>query len=748
MRRTVGTSIPKIDAEDKLKGKARYAEDRSAPDMLWVKVARSRVPRARILGIDIGPALALSGVRGVYTAEDIPGSNRAGPRIKDEVLLCEDTVQAVGDPIAIVAADSKEAAEEAVGCVEIQLQELTPITSIEEAMDPDAPVIREGGNLVKVRSIITGRADEALESADIVISNTYRTQMIEHAYMEPEAAFAAYEDGKLTVWMPTKYINADHGELAAILDLEPEDLRLVLSTVGGYFGGKSGISPAYYCALVTYLTGRPSKMAYTREESFLSSTKRHPTLIEHTLGADKDGKLVAAKIRILADAGAYTGFSPSVLSRSAVHAAGPYEVPNISVEACLVYTNTVNAGAMRGFGVPQTAFAHEAQMDLLAARLDMDPVAVRKMNFLKEGSQTITGQRLKHSVGLEKTCDEVVRRIQEEGDAPDRNDEQYLYGWGLASMFYGIGSTGIPNPARVTLECLKDGTVKLLAGITDGGQGAATALSQIVAESLQMPVEKIRFTTPATDVTPDSGTSTASRLTYVVGRALCEAGSTLREEWKSYAGRLLGCSAETVRFEEGYFYAEGDDKIAVSDLLHRAAAEGVCLSAHGYFDPDTTRLDPDSGHGVPYGTYAFATQGALVRVDRGTGQVEVLKVIAAHDVGNAVNPKMVEAQLQGGVVMGVGYGIMEQVILEKGKILNPGFHGYLIPTALDIPDIETIIVEHPEPTGPYGAKGVGEPALIPTAPAVCSAVTSATGCPFFEIPLTAERVWHVLSRGE
>lgn len=745
MRRTVGRPIRKIDAEDKLRGSARYAADYSAPGMLWVKVLRSHVPRARIEEIHTGPALAISGVKGVYTAKDIPGNNRVGPRIKDEFLLCEDTVHAVGDPMAVVAADSEAAAQEAAEHVEVRLRELKPVLTIEEAISSNAPEIHEGGNLVKVQSIVSGHAEEALESAHIVISNTYRTQMIEHAYMEPEAAFAAYEDGKLTVWMPTKYINADHGELASILKLKLEDLRLVLSTVGGYFGGKSGISPAYYCALVTHLTGKPSRMVYTREESFISSTKRHPCIIEHTLGAGNDGRLIAAKIRILADAGAYTGFSPSVLSRSAVHAAGPYEVPNVSVDACLVYTNNINSGAMRGFGVPQTAFAHEAQMDLLAASLGMDPVAVRKLNFLREGSKTITGQRLAHSVGLEKTCDEVVRLIREDEQRPDRNDERYMYGWGLASMYYGIGSTGIPNPARVILECRKDGTVGLLAGVTDGGQGAATALSQIVAERLEIPVEKIRFTQPATDVTPDSGTSTASRLTYVVGRALYEAGSALRKEWKIYAARLLGYSAEGVRLHEGLFYGEGGTgKIALSDLLDRAAREGMTFRAEGCFDPDTTALDSDSGQGVPYGAYAFATQGALVRVDRGTGQVQVLRVVAAHDVGKAVNPNTIEAQVQGGVTMGVGYGIMEKVIREHGTIQNPGFHGYLIPTTLDIPDIETIIVEDPEPTGPYGAKGLGEPVLIPTAPAIRNAVSRATGCEFFELPLTPEKVWEVM----
>jgi len=749
MLQTVGTPILKVDAKNKLRGKALYSADMSFPDMLWLKVLRSNVPRARIEGIDASKGLNLPGVKGVFTAKDIPGSNRAGPRVKDEYLLCENEVNVIGDPIALVAATSEEVALGATKRIQIHLKELPPVFTIEEAIDPGAPAIHEGGNIVKVRTIRHGDADRALSSADIVISNTYRTQTIEHAYLEPEAAVANYHDGKLTVWTPSKYINADHVELAAILNLDPQNLRLILSTVGGYFGGKSGVSPSYYCALATYLTGQPSKMVYTREESFISSTKRHPYVIEHTLGARQDGRLVAAKIKILADTGPYTGFSPSVLSRSAVHAAGPYDIPNVLVDAYGVYTNNSNAGAMRGFGVPQMAIAHETQMDLLAERVEMDPVEIRKVNYIRKGSYTITGQRLEHSVGLEKTCHEVRQCLEKTGQDWRYSDAQYLYGWGVASMFYGVGSTGIPNPAEVRFSCEKDGTIHLFAGVCDGGQGAATILSQIGAESIEVPIERLRFAGPDTDVTPDSGTSTASRLTYVVGRAVFEGGRELRDQLIHYAARLLECSAQAVRFENSQFFADKRKTIiSLDELFENAAKEGVSFQSTGYFDPNTTRLDPDSGQGIPYGAYAFATQAALVKVDKDTRQVELVKVIAAHDVGQAINPNTVEAQMQGGVAMGVGYGTMESVVTERGKILNPDFQEYLIPTAMDIPEIQTIIVEDPEPSGPYGAKGVGEPALIPTAPAILNAVARATGCQFFEIPLTAERVWAAMKEGE
>lgn len=749
MLQTVGKPVLKVDAEKKLRGKALYSADMSFPDMLWLKVLRSSVPRARIEDIDTRKALALPGLKGIFTAQDIPGINRAGPRVKDEYLLCKNEVRAIGDPIALVAANSEKIALEAIRLIQIHLEELPPIFTIEEAMDPKAPEIHEGGNIVKVRTVRHGDADKALSTADIVIFNTYRTQMIEHAYLEPEAAVAAYQGGKLTIWTPSKYINADHVELAAILNLDPEHLRLILSTVGGYFGGKSGVCPSYYCALATYLTRQPSKMVYTREESFISSTKRHPYIIEHTLSARQDGRLVAAKIKILADVGAYTGFSPSVISRSAVHAGGPYDIPNVFVDAYGVYTNNPNAGAMRGFGVPQVAIAHETQMDLLAERLEMDPIEIRRLNCIKKGSHTITGHRLEHSIGLEKTYEEVRRYLKNSNQEWHYANAKHLYGWGVASMIYGIGSTGIPNPAEVKFSCKKDGIIHLFAGVCDGGQGSATVLSQIGAESIGVPLKRIRFAGTDTDITPDSGTSTASRLTYVVGRAVLEGGKELRNRFIHYAARLLQCNEQAVRFENNEFFTHTRKKIiSFNELVDHAAKEGISFQSTGYFDPDITRLDPDSGQGIPYGTYAFATQAALVKVDKETGQVEVVKVIAAHDVGQAINPNTVEAQIEGGVVMGVGYGTMESVVVEQGKILNPNFQEYLIPTAMDIPEITTIIVEDPEPSGPYGAKGIGEPVLIPTAPAILNAVAKATGCHFFEIPLTAERVWAAMKEGE
>ncbi|RLB02441.1 MAG: hypothetical protein DRG83_08525, partial [Deltaproteobacteria bacterium] len=623
----IGTSILRIDVENKVRGKALYAADISFPGMLWLKVLRSKVPRARIEKIDTSEALKLPGVEGVFTARDIPGINRVGPRIKDEYVLCDKEVNCVGDPIALVAATSEKIALEASRLIRVKMKELPPVFTIEEAMDSAAPQIHEGGNFFKVRTIRRGDVEEALRSADIVISNTYRTQTAEHAYIEPEAAVAKYHEGKLTVWMPSKYLHGDHVELAKVLNLDPTELRLILSTVGGYFGGKSGLSPAYYCALATYLTGRPSKMVYSREESFLSTTKRHPYIIEHTLGAMSDGTLIAAKVRIWADTGAYASFGPSVIARAAVHATGPYEIPHVLVEAYCVYTNNPVCGAMRGFGVPQVAIAHEAQIDLLAEQLGIDPIEIRRRNFLKRGSCTITGQKLEHSVGLTETCDRVSEYVRSSGGKWRCMDSRYLYGWGVASMMYGIGSTGIPNPAKVHLSCESDGKIYLFAGVTDGGQGATTVLSQIAAESIGVRVGRIQFKGADTELTSDTGPSTASRITYIVGRAVFEGGKKLREQLIRYAARIMDCNEREVVFEDEVFFERksGGSRITMDDLLSYAAKKGDKFFAVGEFDPDTTPLDPETGQGVPYATYAFATQAALVKVDRETGQVEVVK---------------------------------------------------------------------------------------------------------------------------
>lgn len=739
-----GQPLPRVDGPDKLTGKAVYAGDMSFPGMLFLKVLRSDRPHARIVNIHPGAARAHAGVVGVWTSADIPGTNRTGPRMKDQPVLAEEKVRHIGDPVVLVAAETLEAAEEAVSLIRVDYQDLPGIFSPEEGEAAGAAKIHEGGNILFDRVLKKGNPEQALKEADVVITNRYRTQMAEHAYLEPEAGVALYENNKITIWMPSKHVFFEQAELARVLALPRDRVRVILTTVGGSFGDKQCLAPGYYAALASFKTGRPCKMVYSREESFMASTKRHPMAIDYTTGATREGWIIAVKVDILADTGAYSSYGPATILRSLLHATGPYEIPNVHVRARAVYTNNPVAGAMRGFGVPQVAVAHESQVDILAGTLRMDPLEIRLKNGMRPGSRTATGQVLNASVGLAETIRKVREEIVRRGVPPPSPSVRYA--WGIASMFYGIGSTALPNPGIARLEAQDSGDFALYLGCGDVGQGSATALAQIAAEVLQSNPEKITLTIGDTDLCPDSGTSSASRVTYIVGRAVQLASENLRDLLREAAAALLETGKEDIVLRQGLLHVSGSPtgKVSVQEAVRRLKQEGRSPVGKGVFHPQTTALDPETGQGSPYATYAFATQGALVSVDLDTGEISVRELIACHDVGKAVNPMNIDGQVEGGVSMGLGYGLMEEVLLEKGEILNPRFRDYYLPTALDLPAVTSLLVESEEPTGPFGAKGVGEPALLPTAPAILNAVAAATGLRMKEIPATSEKIWRGL----
>lgn len=739
-----GKPLLRVDGFEKLTGKAVYADDIYFPEMLHLKVLRSDRPHARIIKINKEKAERFPGVIKVLTHEDIPGKNRIGVRIKDQPVLCDERVRYIGDPIALIIAESVEIAEEALSLIEVDYEDLPGIFSIEEAMAPEAFMIHESGNLLIEKVLLKGDPEKALNDSEIVITNTYRTQMVEHAYIEPEASVAKYEDGKIKVWMPSKHGHFDHREISDVLGLPHERVRVILSTIGGSFGDKQCLSPGYYTALASLKTRMACKMVYTREESFIVSTKRHPYLINYTTGAKKDGKVIGIKVEIMIDTGAYSSYGSSILVRGLIHAAGPYEIPNIYVRARAFYTNNPICGAMRGFGVPQVVFAHESQMDLLAEVVGLDPFEIRLINGLKSGSSTATGQRLGDSVGLSDTVKNIRGEILRRGTPESHGSKRY--GWGISSMFYGIGVTGVPNPGYSRIEADESGDFILYLGCGDVGQGSSTTMAQIAAEVLKSDIEKIKLVVGDTEICPDSGTSTASRVTYIVGRSVEISAENLKRMLITEASSLLEISEDELFLIDGFIYPFGapDKKVSVSELVKRLKMKGILPLAEGRFDPETTALDPKTSQGNPYATYAFATQGALVSVDMDSGEVEVIDILASHDVGKVVNPINVEGQIEGGVSMGLGYGLMEEIILKNGAIQNPRFSEYYIPTVLDIPSIYSFLVEEEEPTGPFGAKGVGEPALLPTAPSIINAIANATGVRLREIPLTSEKLWRVL----
>jgi CO/xanthine dehydrogenase Mo-binding subunit len=494
--------------------------------------------------------------------------------------------------------------------------------------------------------------------------------------------------------------------------------------------------------LAVFHLKKPVKIIYSREEVFQVTSKRHPLRIRYKSGAKKDGMLTAVEVDILGDTGAYASYGATVAIRSAVHATGPYQVPNVKVRSRMVYTNNPWSGAMRGFGVPQMAFAHESQMDLLAQALKMDPIEIRLKNSLRVGSETATGQTLMASVGIGETL-KKVKEWRDRG-AISKNDSKKPFikkGIGIGSMWYGIGNTGIANPSTAQMEIGPDGEIRLFTGVADIGQGSDTILLQIASEGIGISLKEIRLIRADTALTTDAGATSASRQTYISGNAILSAIKNLKQEAIKEASQLLNLDEKDLFFEEGKVKSRTclTTSIPIKEVAKRC---GKILKGEGRFDPETTRLDPETGQGAPYGTYAFATHLAEVEVDTETGKVKVNRVIASHDVGKAIHPMNVIGQIMGGVAMGTGFALMEEFVPG----VTTSFVNYLIPTSKDIPEVIPIIVEEEEPTGPFGAKGVGEPALIPSTPAILNAIADAIGQRIYHLPANLERVLEAVQK--
>lgn len=749
----VGKAIPKVDAFDKVTGKICYAEDMSLPGMIYLKVLRSDRPHAKILNIHVKQAEKHPGVVAVLTSKDIPGRNRINlgkwSFVRDQRVLCDDKVRFIGDPVALVGAETLYAAEEALHMIRVDYEDLPGIFSPEKAFASDAVKVHENGNVLSDRHLMKGNFDQALEQADVVIRNTYRTQMMYHACLESGAGIATYDGDTVTVWMPSKEIFVDHQEISWILDIPTDKVRVIGDPIGGAFGDRRGLSAGYYAALMSFKTKRPAKLVYSHEEYSLVGIKRHPFTIDFTTAAKKDGRIIGVKADIIADGGAYGYSSPNVLTKAMIHAAGPYEVPNVFVRVRTAYTNNPIAGSMRGLGVPQVAFACETQMDMLAETLGMDPFDIRLKNAFKTGSITHTGQRLGESVGLVETITKVRDEISKRGIPVAHGSKRY--GWGVASMFYGIGDlVGSARPSTSRLEANDSGGFVLYVNSVDCGQGSSTVFAQIVAETLGCGMEQIQLITGDTECCPDTGAAAASKLTYVGGRSVQMAAENLKALLQNAAASFLGLTAEELSLDQGYFYHPETPtrRVSVAQVVNWLKQKGRASVAEGKFVPAVTPLDKETAQGVSNATFAFATQGALVSVDMDSGEVELLDFLASHDVGKVINLHGVTGQIEGAVTMGLGYALMEEILLKEGKIQNLRFSEYFIPTAMDIPEItsKSLLVEAEEPSAAFGAKGVAEPANVPTTPAILNAVRAATGIRVKEIPLTSERLWMLLNK--
>ena len=743
--RQVGIEIPKVDVLEKTLGEARFGADLPISDPLYLKVVRSLKPHAKILRIEIDEALRVPGVEKIFTSKDIPGKNLVGTINKDQPILASDRVRYVGDPVALVAAKTEEVAEEASKKLAVVYEDLPSITHPEEALQPHAPLIHEKGNLLLEFHVIIGDSQRGFKEAEVTIEETYTTTWVDHAYLEPDAGISYLdEEGRITVVCPTQNVHYDQKEVASVLSLPLEQVRIIQCATGGGFGGRLDITVQCLLALAVFHLKKPVKIVYSREEVFQVTSKRHPLKIRYKSGVKKDGTLTAVEVDILGDTGAYASYGSTVAVRSAVHATGPYQVPNVKVRSRMAYTNNSWSGAMRGFGVPQMAFAHESQMDLLAQALKMDPIEIRLKNSLRVGSETATGQTLMASVGIGETLRKVKEWMNRSTISKNDSEKPFIKkGIGVGSMWYGIGNTGIANPSTAQMEIDLNGEIRLLTGVADIGQGSDTVLLQIASEAIGVPLKEIRLIRADTAVTTDAGATSASRQTYISGNAILNAVKNLKEEAIKEASRILGVDGKDLYFEDGEIKQKSNPSASIS-IKEVAKKCGRILRGEGNFDPETTRLDPETGQGAPYGTYAFATHLAEVEVDTETGKVKVNRVIASHDVGKAIHPKNVIGQIMGGVAMGTGFALMEEFVSGE----TTSFVNYLIPTSKDVPEVIPILVEEEEPTGPFGAKGVGEPALIPSAPAILNAIADAIGQRIYHLPANLERVLEAVQKGK
>lgn len=739
MQSYVGKSVGRYGGRNLVKGFTKFAEDYISKDALILKVLRSEKHHAKILGINSSKARDVPGVVEIFTASDIPGTNNYGVYIKDQPLLADKKVRFLGEAIALVAAENEEAADEAIKRIDVQFQELPPVFDPETALSPESASIHENGNLLRRKVIRRGDVEAAFQKSDIVVERIYHTQLAEHSYLEPDAGSGSIDEKeRLIIHVCTQNPHYDRRDLATLLNIEENRIRIVQTATGGGFGSKLDLTVQGFIALALYHLKRPVKMVYSREEAFLSTSKRHPSRIHLKSGVGRDGKILAVQAKMLFDTGPYSSYGAPLTMRAAIHIAGPYNVENADIESISVYTNNPIAGAMRCVAVVQTSFACESQMDILAKELGMDPLEFRRLNAMEPGSETITGQKLTHSVGILKTLNALESAYT---DAVSWKDEKVAAeikrGIGIGSMGYGIGAMSAKNPSHATIHVDEKAKISLCTGAADIGQGSTTILCQIIREIIGVEPGLIQMITADTDQTLDAGPTSASRQTYISGNAVVDASNKMAKDLLNEAALLSGLPEKGLVLKDSCVLdSKGHCMMHITELVSNMVEKNGPLKWEGYFDPVTTKLDPETGQGIPFATYTYASHLALVEVDTDTGAVHVNKVIAAQDVGKALNPQNVKGQIQGGIGMGLGFAIMEE--FQPGKTIS--MSEYYIPTSLDMPQIECIIIEDPEPTGPFGAKGMGEPSLAPTAPAILNAIADALDGRLYHLPANSEAV--------
>lgn len=741
---SIGQPVQRIDAVGKVTGETLYPGDIDRPNQAYMKILFAPRPHAVIRRLDASKAEALEGVIAVFTAKDVP-VNEYGLIMPDQPVLCgpgsrkafADRVRFVGDQIAVVVAESEPIAAQALNLIEVEYEDLPVVTDPRAVMAADAALLHPetGSNIFCKYRIRKGDVDEAFALADVIVEGEYCTPAQEHAYLQPEAGLSYIdEEGRITVQVAGQWTHEDREQIAHALGLPEERIRVIYPAIGGAFGGREDMSVQIVLALAAWRLhqrgiDRPVKIIWSREESIIGHHKRHPYVIKTRWGANLKGKIVAAEAEVIADGGAYAYTSTKVLGNATLMCTGPYEIPNVKVDSYAVYTNNIPGGAFRGFGGPQGAFAAELQMSRVAEALQMDEVEIRRRNLLREGSLLSVGTPLPQGVTILKVTEACAEasgwRKTEQGwqrpadlksiwpDLKSPEGPQIKRGLGFACAFKNVGfSFGAPEFAWATVELHGGAEIERAvvhqAG-ADVGQGAHTVMTQMAAEALGLPVEKVQMIVSDTAVTDNSGSASASRMTFMSGNAIKGA-----------------CEAALVKWRD---------------------EERPAIAKYKFVPPETTPLDPETGESEPNFAYGYVAQAALVEVDTETGHVHLLDVISTNDVGKALNPQQIRGQIEGAVVQATGYTILENFVQQGGYVQTEHLSTYLIPTILDIPErVQSVILEYADPLGPWGARGMAEMPFLPLAPAIAAAIKDATGVWFMEFPLTPERVLRGLGR--
>lgn len=738
----VGKAVTRLDGLDLVTGRAKFSRDFTLPGMLHAKTVRSPHPHARVLRICTDKVFSLGSPVVVATARDIRGINRFGSPIADQpVLVAEgETVKLVGDPVALVAAETEEAALQAAKLVEVEYELLDAVTDPEVACLDTAPLIHKS-RFCGEYEYKRGDVEKGFNEADVVVERVFLTPRQEHAFIEPEGGVAYLEpDGTVVIYAALQDPFTVRAMVARALGIKEHKVRAIIPPIGGAFGGKQTISIHIHAALLATMTGRPVRLVWTREESFLMHPKRHPSRIKGKIGLRRDGRITAYSADILFDAGAYAAQSPGVIYWAGQHAAGPYYIPNLHISGRAVYTNNPISGAFRGFGAPQAVTALERILDVAAKEIGMDAAEVRRRNALVQGQEP--GLREVVLDGRVTLIDTIDRALEVAGPPPSQQTESKKVGRGIACAMPQFDVSAEPiqdlRGTGAVVEMFRDGTAQVRIGVVEMGTGITTVLRQIVAEELSIPIDDVSIIFGDSQLAPKSGPTVASRSVYTCGNAVRSACKALRQRLVEKASEIFGVKSHLIRLEDGFVYIKDQKEsgIRIADLADRAFYEGVNLTSNVWF------VGEHAGAG-----HTFVTTIADVEVDTGTGEVRVLKLVICHDAGRALNPLNLRAQLLGGATQSLGWAVMEDMITDGGKLMTPSLAEYYVPTSMDIPDeMQVVVVEEPYPTGPYGAKGAGEFGCFTTAASVLNAVANALGIEFYKFPVTPDRVWEELNK--